>query len=174
MLWSLFFVLLRPNLSGYSYILSLLTQLEISPMRFKFNQFVQEADFYKCFNKLSEEGKSSLSSKIVKNYYTVAYNHFLAINHALNSYRDWQGHPVVGNSSTLKPSSTRVETELISLISQILSQFPSLEEIIESDTQTTDADKVLLREAFLTLKSKIDGLFILLGNPCFASKKEDS
>ncbi|MFM7189248.1 MAG: hypothetical protein ACKOX2_00315, partial [Microcystaceae cyanobacterium] len=92
---------------------------------------------------------------------------------SLLRYRDANGSAVGGHTSMLKPTNYRLETELTSLVTELLFKLPDLESIIQDNPQTSDEDKQILLEAFNTFKSKINGLFKLLDYPCFAVKKED-
>ena len=142
-------------------------------MRLKLHQIVQQQDFSPYQSRLSEEGKKSISYRIVANYYSIARDHYCSVDESLRRYRDANGSASRGHASMLKPTNYRLETELTSLVTELLFKLPNLESIIQDDPQTSDEDKRILLEAFNTFKSKIDGLFKLLDYSCFAVKKED-
>jgi hypothetical protein len=141
-------------------------------MRFKLHQFIQNSDFYDYRNQLSEEGKQSLSCQILSHYYYIAYRHFSGLNESLCRYRASNGSTVIGNPSDLQPTNHRLETELLSLITELLVQLPNLDSVINDDSKTSEQDKTILKEAYSAFKGKIDSLFVLLGHSCFAVKKQ--
>jgi hypothetical protein len=141
-------------------------------MRFKLHKLIQDSDFYNYRNQLSEGGKQSLSCQILSHYYYIAYRHFIGLNEALCRYRESNGSTVLGNPSNLQPTNHRLETELLSLITELLVQLPNLDSVINDDSQTSEQDKSVLKEAYSTFKTKINSLFVLLGHSCFAMKKQ--
>lgn len=141
-------------------------------MKYKAEQFISSSEFSPSFAKLSEHGKNSLSCKIVRNYYVMASTNLTSIRESLRRCRDESGQPLSLSPSELKPSSYRLEFELVALIASNLTQMPDLENFIKDDKETTNEDKLILLTAYQGFKNKVDGLFKLFGWPCFGFKQE--
>lgn len=136
------------------------------------NGIAWSVSFTQYYNLLSEEGKSSPSRFSVYNYYEIAESHFRVAREALKTFRDDNGSPVYGNQK-LKPTSLRANYELACLVTTLLLNFPSLNEVIKNDNKTTDEDKRILTMAYESWKQNIKNIHGLLGNPALGIKKEE-
>jgi hypothetical protein len=108
-------------------------------MKYHVDAFFIDNEIYPIANQLSEEGKKSISWQILMNYYTIANRNLNSIRDALRAYRQPNNQICNLNPPELKPSSYRLEFELLALIATNLNQMPGLENIIKADQQTTEA-----------------------------------
>jgi hypothetical protein len=139
-------------------------------MRFNVHRIIEETEFSQFSQKLSDKGKSSASCRIVHYYYQIAYNSYRQIDQTLRSYREQNGKAVQGNIGDIKPISQRLETELISFVTVLMVNLPSLESIINDDPQLDEPDRKILIESYQSFKQKIANMFKLLDHPSFAIK----
>lgn len=139
-------------------------------MRFALYNIVSIHDFLPFSSKLSESGQKFISCLLVQNAYTIAGNHYHQVGESLKRYRDASGRAIGGS---LEPSSYRLETELVSLVTLSLISMPKIDKIIDNDTKTTEEDKKYLKEAYAFLNGKIEALDKMLGLPCFGVKKKE-
>lgn len=136
------------------------------------NGIALSGSFAQYYNLLSEEGKSSTSRVSVYNYYEIAESHYRIARQALQTFRDEKGSPLC-DSSKLKPPSLRANYELACLVTTLLLNLPSLNEVIKNDKKTTDEDKRILTMAYESWKQNIKNIHGLLGNPALGIKKEE-
>lgn len=122
----------------------------------------------------SDEARGSSSWVMVQDYYARANQYFRLIQESFRCYRGDNGDAYRAHWDDLKPINSRLQFELVALVSEIImNSLPNLENIIDNDSNINEADKIVCKLAYQNLQSQIQSLRNMYGQACFGFKKDE-